>query len=88
MLNEKQEEVKQLVHDIDSLKAEIHNEAAKSYQSIKEQGEAIRRIKKDMETESLRLDQDKKEIADKMEKREQTLRKTRKMMLNWNFIHC
>lgn len=68
MLNEKQEEVKQLVHDIDSLKAEIHNEAAKGYQSIKEQERQLDELKKDMETESLRLDQDKKEIADKMEK--------------------
>lgn len=68
MLNGKQEEVKQLVHDIDSLKAEIHNEAAKGYQSIKEQERQLDELKKDMETESLRLDQDKKEIADKMEK--------------------
>ena len=68
MLNEKQEEVKQLVHDIDSLKAEIHNEAAKGYQSIKEQERQLDELKKDMETESLRLDQDKKEIADKTEK--------------------
>ena len=46
MLNEKQEEVKQLVHDIDSLKAEIHNEAAKGYQSIKEQERQLDELKK------------------------------------------
>lgn len=73
MLNEKQEEVKQLVNDMDSLKAEIHNEAAKGYQSIKEQERQLDELKKDMEVEALRFDQDKKAVADEMPKEESDL---------------
>lgn len=67
MLNEKQEEIKKLVNDMDSLKAEIHNEAAKGYQSIKEQERQLDEIKKDMEVEALNLSQEKKTSGERKE---------------------
>lgn len=70
MLNEKQEEVKQLVNDVDSLKAEIHNEAAKGYQSIKEQEKQLDELKKDIEVEALRVDTVKKTGSEELPKNE------------------
>lgn len=56
MLNEKQEEIKKLVNEIDELKADIHDEAAKGYQSIKEQEEKLDTLKKEMELDYLKME--------------------------------
>lgn len=56
MMNEKQEEVKELVRQIDSMKAELHNEAAQEYQQMKEQEKQIDEMKKSLEMDLLQLE--------------------------------
>lgn len=63
MLNEKQEEMKKLVNEMDSIKADLHNEAALEYQKLKEQEEVLQGLRKDLELETLQLESIKKENA-------------------------
>ena len=53
MMNEKQEEVKKLVHEIDSLRAELHDESAREYQKMHEQGMQLDEMKKSIELDIL-----------------------------------
>ncbi|RKI44266.1 hypothetical protein D7V86_03565 [bacterium D16-51] len=55
MMNEKQEEVKKLVHEIDSLRADLHDESAREYQKMREQGEQLDEMKKSIELDILEL---------------------------------
>lgn len=53
MMNEKQEEVKKLVHEIDSLRADLHDESAREYQKMHEQGMQLDEMKKSIELDIL-----------------------------------
>ena len=53
MMNEKQEELKKLIHEVDTIKADIHDEAAKEYQKLREQEERLDEIRKEIELDSL-----------------------------------
>ena len=55
MMNEKQEEVKKLVHEIDSLRADLHDESAREYQKMREQGQQLDEMKKSIELDILEL---------------------------------
>lgn len=55
MMNEKQEELKRLVHDVDSMKADLHDEAAREYQKMKEQEQQFDELKKSMELDLLQF---------------------------------
>lgn len=55
MMNEKQEELKRLVHDVDSMKADLHDEAAREYQKMKEQEQQFDEMKKSMELDLLQF---------------------------------
>lgn len=55
MMNGKQEELKSLVHDIDSRKAELQDESAKEYQKMKEQEQLLDEMKKNLETDFLQV---------------------------------
>lgn len=53
MMNEKQEEIKKLIHEVDTIKADIHDEAAKEYQKLKEQEERLDQIRMEIELDAL-----------------------------------
>ena len=55
MMNEKQEEVKKLVHEIDSLRADLHDESAREYQKMYEQEKPLHEIKKSIALDILEL---------------------------------
>lgn len=55
MMNEKQEEVKKLVQEIDSLRADLHDESAKEYQKMYEQRKQLDEMKKSIELDILEL---------------------------------
>lgn len=55
MMNEKQEEVKKLVHDVDMQKAELQDEAAKEYQKMKEQEQLLEEMKRNLETDYIQF---------------------------------
>lgn len=55
MMNEKQEEVKKLVHDVDVQKAELQDEAAKEYQKMKEQEQLLEEMKRNLETDYIQF---------------------------------
>jgi len=57
MMNEKQEELKKLAHDIDLMKAEAHDETAKAYQEIREQRKQFEELKKEIEMDLLAFQQ-------------------------------
>lgn len=59
MMNEKKEEIQQLVSDVDSQKAEIHDEIAKVSQDFQEQEEKLRNLKKDLDVELLSMERQK-----------------------------
>lgn len=53
MLNEKQEEIKKLITDTNSIKADLQNEAAKEYQKLKEQEQELDELRKELQVEFL-----------------------------------
>lgn len=53
MLNEKQEEMKEFITKIDSMKADIHDEAAKEYQKLKQEEETLDRLRDEMLMENI-----------------------------------
>lgn len=55
MMGEKQEEIKKLIAEADSLRADIHDEAAKEYQKLKEQETALNELCKQSEVASMEL---------------------------------
>ena len=62
MLNEKQEEMKQLVAQMDSVKADLHNDAAIEYQNLKELEGELKELQIELETEFVKNSSDKGEI--------------------------
>ncbi len=53
MLNEKEKEIRELVHDADLTKADVRDELAKEYQEFKEYIDKISDIKKSLELETI-----------------------------------
>ena len=47
MMNAKQEEIQQLIHEIDGIKADLHDEAAGEFLKLKEQEKLLEKIKKE-----------------------------------------
>lgn len=62
MMNEKQEEVKKIVHEIDSLRADLHDESAREYQKMYEQEKQLDEMKKSIELDILELQSRKDKI--------------------------
>ncbi len=71
MMNEKQEELKSLVNQIDKMKADMKNEAEKEHQKLSEQEEALERIRKQIEMENLEIQAAIKEEKERREKIEE-----------------
>jgi uncharacterized phage infection (PIP) family protein YhgE len=67
MMNEKQEEIKRLVHDVDSVKADFHDETAKEYQKMKEQEKQFDEMKKAIELELLEFQSAQGKIRQELE---------------------
>lgn len=65
MMNEKQEEVKKLVHEIDSLRAELHDESAREYQKMHEQGMQLDEMKKSIELDILEFQSEQNKFLQK-----------------------
>lgn len=55
MMNKKQEEIKQSISEIDEMKADVRNEAAKEYQKLKEQEEILEEMRKEIQLESVEI---------------------------------
>lgn len=55
MMNEKQDEMKSLIHEIDSQKAEMRDEAVVQYQKMKEQEKVLEEMKKEIEVDFLQF---------------------------------
>lgn len=68
MMNEKQEELKNLVHDVDSMKADFHDETAKEYQKMKEQEAQLDELKKSMELDFLQFQSEQNKFRQEFEK--------------------
>ena len=71
MLNEKQEEMKQLVADMDSIRADLHNESALEYQKLKEQEKELLELRKNIEVEMLEYEAAQKKYAVSKQETEQ-----------------
>lgn len=76
MLNEKKEEIQQLIKNIDGIKADLHDEAAQEYQKLKEQGKVLEEIRKDIEVDSLEYQAQKEELQQAWEALEQKVMET------------
>lgn len=63
MMNEKQEEIKKLIGEMDSIKADLHNEAALEYQKLKEQEDVLNDLRKELELEILQFESSKKNVS-------------------------
>ena len=68
MMNAKQEEIKQLVQEIDGMKADLHDEAAGEFLKLKEQEKLLQEIRKEIEVDALEY-QSQKEQWQAMERR-------------------
>jgi len=55
MMNEKQDEMKSLIHDVDSQKAELRDETVVQYQKMKEQEKVLEEMKKEIEVDFLQF---------------------------------
>lgn len=64
MLNEKEKEVKDLVRDIDVMKADIRDELVKEYQELKAKIEETDNAKKELELELLRIENKSKKLKE------------------------
>lgn len=62
MMNEKKEEIQQLIKNIDGMKADLHDEAAQEFQKLKEQEKVLEQLRKDIEVESLEYQAQKEEL--------------------------
>ncbi|MCD7825308.1 MAG: DUF6115 domain-containing protein [Clostridiaceae bacterium] len=71
MMNEKQEEMKKLVTEMDSVKADMHNEAAKEYQKLKEQETQLEELLRSVETEMLQYQKEREMQLAKEDAREE-----------------
>lgn len=68
MMNGKQEELKSLVHEIDTQKAEFQNEAAIEYQKMKEQEKILDEMKKSLEVDFLQFQSEQRDFRKEFEK--------------------
>lgn len=64
MMNAKQEEIKQLVQEIDGMKADLHDEAAGEFLKLKEQEKRLQEIREEIELDALEYQSQKKEIQE------------------------
>lgn len=67
MMNAKQEEIKELIGEIDSIKADLHDEAAREFQKLKEQEKVLEEIRKEIELDSLEYQSQKEELQEEWE---------------------
>lgn len=67
MMNAKQEEIKQLVKEIDGMKADLHDEAAGEFLKLKEQEKLLQEIRKEIELDALEYQSQKEEIQEEWE---------------------
>lgn len=67
MMNAKQEEIQQLIHEIDGIKADLHDEAAGEFLKLKEQEKLLEKIKKEIELDSLEYQSQKEELQEEWE---------------------
>jgi len=68
MMNGKQEELKSLVHEIDTRKAELQNEAAIEYQKMKGQEKILDEMKKNLEVDFLQFQSEQGDFRKEFEK--------------------
>lgn len=68
MMNGKQEELKSLVHEIDTQKAGLQNEAAIEYQKMKEQEKILDEMKKNLEVDFLQFQTEQGDFRKEFEK--------------------
>ena len=75
MMNAKQEEIKQLVKEIDGMKADLHDEAAGEFLKLKEQEKLLQEIRKEIELDALEYQSQKEEIQEEWEALERRMMK-------------
>lgn len=68
MMNEKQEEIKELIHNVDTQKAELRDEAVMEYQKMKEQQKMLDEMKKEMEVDFLQFQTEQAKFHEEFEK--------------------
>lgn len=76
MMNEKKEEIQQLIKNIDGMKADLHDEAAQEFQKLKEQEKVLEQLRKDIEVESLEYQAQKEELQRAWEALEEKVMET------------
>lgn len=72
MMNEKQEEIKKIVNEVDSLRAGIKNDAEEELQKLLDQEDALDKIKQEIEMEALEIQAKQKEIKESQTKIEES----------------
>lgn len=68
MMNEKQDEMKSLIHDVDSQKAELRDEAVVQYQKMKEQEQVLEQMKKEIEVDFLQFQSERGKFREEFER--------------------
>ena len=68
MMNEKQEEIKSLVHSVDTQKAELRDEAVVQFQKMKEQEKILDEMKKEVEVDFLQVQSERSKFREEFDR--------------------